>query len=548
MEISTLKEELVEADVLCVGGGIAGIMAAIRASQLGAKVVVVEKGNALYSGKGRAGDDHFTCYIPDVHGPDIRARLNSPRDKFLQSSAVVLAFLENSFDIVKLWESWGIPMKYQGRWEFAGQTFPGGIPSALKYEGRMQKRILVDKALKEGAKIVNRVMALDLFRGDDGIVGAIGVHTREDKIMVFHAKSVILGTGFVDRLYPPLVPGWLGSLLGGFTLTGDGRVMAFKAGGELIGVETLRRHAGARYFCKEGQGTWIGVLRDPQDKPIGPFVTKPDRKYGDFTAMANSQILEDYLKSGRGPVYMDCRGISDDDYEYMMHWLTNEGNVALINHMKQEGIDVRRNPVEFGTYHPLTQAAIKINEKAETSLNGLYAGGDETMGSIGVAATYGWIAGENAAKYAKEKAFDNIEEHRDEIERRKSLIHGIRNQMAGPDWRETNVALQQIMQDYAGLVRSETLLSAGLTYLRRLKEKANTTMMARNQWELTRCLETLNLLDLGELIFLAANERKETRGLHKRTDYPLTNPKLNDILLSMKMVKGEPVIEWRKME
>ncbi len=65
-----MEEELVKADVLCVGGGIAGLMAAIRAAELGAKVVVAEKGNALHSGRGRAGNDHFETYIPEVHGID----------------------------------------------------------------------------------------------------------------------------------------------------------------------------------------------------------------------------------------------------------------------------------------------------------------------------------------------------------------------------------------------------------------------------------------------------------------------------------------------
>lgn len=73
-------------------------------------------------------------------------------------------------------------------------------------------------------------------------------------------------------------------------------------------------------------------------------------------------------------------------------------------------------------------------------------------------------------------------------------------------------------------------------------------MMARNQWEVTRCLETVNLLDLGELVFMAANERRETRGLHNRPDYPLTDPVLEDKGLFMKRVGGQPVLEWRKIE
>ena len=118
----------------------------------------------------------------------------------------------------------------------------------------------------------------------------------------------------------------------------------------------------------------------------------------------------------------------------------------------------------------------------------------------------------------------------------------------GPDWREANIALQQIMQDYAGVVRSESLLTAGLGYLRQLKQKAEATLVAGNPWEVTRCLETLNLLDLGEIVLLAANERKETRGLHQRPDYPLTNPVLDGKAIFVKRVNGEPVMEWKKIE
>jgi len=550
-----LREELVETDVLCIGGGIAGLMAAIRARELGAKVIVAEKGNTLHSGRGRAGNDHFWCYIPEVHGTDmelfLKECLKGPKLKLMQagtSMKVLRAFLEKSFDIVKLWDSWGIPMKYQGRWEFAGHSFPGDVLTHLKYAGLKQKRVLTDKALEKGADIMNRVMIFDLLRGGDGTVGAIGIHTREEKVMVFQAKAVILGTGFVDRLYPPPVSGWLASVAGGLTLTGDGRTMAYRAGGDIVGPEIPRRHIGPRYFSRYGQATWVGVLRDAHDKPLGPYVTKPDKIYGDMTPEVRGTILEDYMKSGKGPVYMDCRGISDEDYEYMMYWMVHEGNSSLLDHMKEEGIDIRKHPVEFQIYHMLPEGKIWINEKAETSIKGLYAAGDESMGGIGPSATYGWIAGENAATYVREEPIPDIEKARAEIEEREALLDKISSRKQGPDWREANIALQQIMQDYAGPVRTETLLMAGLGYLRRLREKAVTTMMARNQWELTRCLETLNLLDLGELVFLAARERKESRGLHNRPDFPLTNPMLDGKGLFIRRVNGEPVMELKQAE
>jgi succinate dehydrogenase/fumarate reductase flavoprotein subunit len=136
----------------------------------------------------------------------------------------------------------------------------------------------------------------------------------------------------------------------------------------------------------------------------------------------------------------------------------------------------------------------------------------------------------------------------DRIEEKKSKVCAMGQRKSGPDWREANIALQQIMQDYAGGVRSESLLTAGLSYLRQVKQKAEATLVARNPWEVTRCLETLNLLDLGELVFLAAIERKETRGLHQRPDYPLTNPMLDGKAIFVKQVNGNPVMEWKTIE
>jgi succinate dehydrogenase/fumarate reductase flavoprotein subunit len=161
-KIGNQSVQTIESDVLCVGGGIAGLMAAIRAREMGASVVVAEKGNALYSGRGRSGNDHFWCYIPEVHGSDIESFLKEclkgPKLRIMQSGTsmkVLRTFLENSFEVVKLWDSWGIPMKYDGKWEFAGHSFPGDIFTHLKYKGRRQKKVLTNKALEKGATIVN---------------------------------------------------------------------------------------------------------------------------------------------------------------------------------------------------------------------------------------------------------------------------------------------------------------------------------------------------------------------------------------------------------
>ena len=115
--------ERVQTDFLVVGGGIAGLMAAIHAAKLGSKVIVADKGNTKYSGAARSGNDHFWCYIPEVHGPDLNWFVKECMMTQLgmmfsgMGSAYVRTLLETSYDIVKLWDRWGIPMKHDGKYE-----------------------------------------------------------------------------------------------------------------------------------------------------------------------------------------------------------------------------------------------------------------------------------------------------------------------------------------------------------------------------------------------------------------------------------------------
>ena len=244
---------------------------------------------------------------------------------------------------------------------------------------------------------------------------------------------------------------------------------------------------------------------------------------------------------------MDGRGISKADHDYLMHWMVHEGNTALIQHMKEEGIDYRKHPVEFMTYDNGCQGRIVTNERAETSLPGLYALGDELANGVSNASVFGWISGENASKYSKEVDSADLRSLKERVEEKARFVEDLLGRKDGADWKEVNVALQQIMQDHAGAVRSQALLEAGAFHLTRVKRKTSEIMRAGNQHEAGRCLEVQNLMELGELIFLGAMDRKETRGNHVRVDYPLTNPRYNKKVHIVRKVDGKPVVEWREV-
>lgn len=542
----------VETDVLIVGGGIAGLMAAINAADQGVRVIVAEKANTKRSGSGATGNDHFLCYIPEVHGDDIkpiiREMLESLSGRFQDKNLIVKHFRE-SFDRVKDWDSWGIQMRPTGNWEFTGHAFPGRPRVWLKYAGSNQKEVLTREALKRGVTIMNRLAVTEAITQDGEVIGAIGIKVdgTEPVLQPFRAKSLILATGNTSRMYPPPSPGWIFNTAMCPGCVGAGRAIAYRAGAKLINLELPYTHAGPKYLAKCGKATWIGVLKDLYGKPVGPFVEKPTKELGDITTDVWNSVFTDMHKSGRGPVYMDCSQTGEADLEYMMWGLEHEGNTAMLNYMSETGIDLRKHMVEFMQYEPILMGrGIEINEKAETNVKGLYAAGDEVgnfFGHIGGAATFGWIAGGSAAERAKGiKACEKAEEA-PLVEARRQFYSEIMDRKEGPCWKEGNLAVQQIMNDYAGIeVRSATLLRAGLKYLRDLKKKAYSTLRADDSHTLMRCMEVLDLMELGELIFLTALERKETRGLHKRSDFTFTNPLL-DNFMTIRQVEGNPIIE-----
>jgi succinate dehydrogenase/fumarate reductase flavoprotein subunit len=416
-----IDKKAIEVDVLVVGGGIAGLMAAINAADQGVSVTVAEKANTKRSGSGATGNDHFLCFIPEVHGDDMEPIVHETRNSLIggyHDSTHTVKFLEQSFARARDWDRWGIAMRPHGKWEFMGHAFPERPRVWLKYAGYNQKEVLTKQAKKRGVKIENHLPITDVIAHDGKAIGAIGLSIRKEEpvLKIFRAKSVILATGSASRLYPPAPsPGWLFNTAFCPSCTGAAQATAYRAGARLVNMEFPNRHAGPKFIARCGKSSWIGLFKDPKGKNIGPFVTKPTRELGDITSDVWSSVFTDYHRSGRGPAYIDCTETAKEDIEYMLWGMENEGLTAMLDYMKKEGIDVRRHMVEFMQYEPhLIGRGIEIDLNGESSVPGLFAAGDPVgnfRADIAGAATFGWIAGGGAAKRAKEiTGFENAED------------------------------------------------------------------------------------------------------------------------------------------
>ncbi len=554
-----IDKEIYSCDVLVAGGGIGGLMAAIAAADGGASVIVCDKSDTRRSGSGATGNDHFNCYIPEIHGEDMEECLSEFKRSMVgghSDESIQRIFLERSLEVVEDWNRWGINMKPSGKYEFNGHAFPNRLRVFLKYDGYNQKEVLTNEAKKRGVKIINKTPINKFLVDEDGkVVGAVGVciEKLEPMVRLIKAKAIISCTGNTSRLYPSITGGWMFNTAHCPSNAAGGRVAAYNIGAELVNLEIPNTHAGPKYFERCGKSTWIGLISDNTGKPVGPFVTKPTKELGDVTADVWHDVFTDKVKDGSGPVYMNCTQTAPEDMEYMMWGLKAEGDTSLIDAMEQQNIDLSKDMVEFTRYEPIMIGrGIQIDEHAATNVPGLYAAGDEVgnfRADIAGAAVMGRIAGESAAQYVKQVADNDSDlSERTDVKEAVALYSTLMERDGGSSWKELNIAVQQIMDDYAGIkhVRSHTMLSAGLKYLNDIEKSALQTVKCNDSHELMRALEAFDLLTIGKLVCITALERKESRWMHKRSDYTFTNPLLDGMFLTVKKENDEAILNWRK--
>lgn len=543
-----MHKEVIKTDFLIIGGGISGLQAGITAAKKGMHTLILEKANTKRSGNGCGGNDHFLCYIPDYHGADFEEIMREVMDTLVgsnQDANLFRTMLERSYGLIQKWESYGIEMRPTGTWNFEGHALPGRRKYHLKYDGSKQKLCLTQEALKAGAKIMNKVIVNEVLVNDEGrFVGAVGVQIRDEEpeIIIFQAKAGLIAVGEAMRMYPGNNPAYIFNTSHCPANTGSGAAMALRAGAQLVNLDLPSRHAGPKYFTRSGKGTWIGALTDIHGNLIGPFLEDihVNRDLPDPTADVWKDCFIKMMESGKGPVYMNCTGISEEDQQHMREALVSEGCTSINEYLDQYHIDLKKTMIEFGQYeHMFYMNGIDVDQNSMSSIPGLYASGmsvGNVRGDITSAAVFGDLAAEKAAKYIQtvvDYDVNKIPVIQDKIH----LYQHLMRSEPGANWKEANTTLQKIMDEYVGTkVRSESLLTAGQKYICDLRGYAKEKLQAANAHELMRCLEVLDLLDLAEACAVSALERRESRGAyHKRSDYTFTNPLLNNKFQTIKL-------------
>jgi len=542
----TEKYETHEHDVLIIGAGGAGLRAAIEALAQGAKVAVVCK-SLLGKAHTVMAEGGIAAAMANVdRTDDWRAHFRDTMrgGKFLNNWRMAQIHAQEAPERVRELEQWGALFDRTVDGNILQRAFGGHTFKRLCHVGDRTGlemiRTLQDRGVNLGIDVYMECAITRLLKDGDRIAGAFGYWRENGRFVVFKAKSVVIATGGIGKAWRITSNSW--------EYTGDGMALAYDAGAELMDMEFVQFHPTGMVWPPGVQGILVteavrgegGVLRNKDGER---FMERYDPERMDLsTRDVVARAIYTEAKEGRGTehggAYLD---ISHKPAEYVKKKLPS------MYHQFRElaDVDITKGPMEVGpTCHYMMGGICVEAETAQSNVPGLFAAGEAAAGlhganrlggnSLSDLLVFGRRAGLSAAEHARQVPPPLVSDAQVDEATREMLTPFERSDGGSP--YDLHRDLQENMQNYVGIFRSEEDLKRGLDEIQELKQRAaqvhvDGSRLFNPGWHLARDLKSM--LTVSEAVALSALERKESRGAHSRIDYPNYDEqwsKLNNII------------------
>ncbi|MGW1097644.1 fumarate reductase/succinate dehydrogenase flavoprotein subunit [Streptomyces sp. NPDC002455] len=527
MQIPALADaEELSCDVLVVGGGTAGTMAALTAAEHGASVLLLEKAHVRHSGALAMGMDGVNnAVIPGRAEPDdYVAEITRANDGIVDQSTVRQTAVRG-YGMVRRLESYGVKFEKDEHGEYAvRQVHRSGSYVLPMPEGKDVKKVLYRqlrrREMRERIRIENRVMPVRILTGDDGrAIGAAAFHTRTGAFVTVRAGAVVLATGPCGRLGLP-ASGYLYGTYENPTNAGDGYAMAYHAGAELTGIECFQINP----LIKDYNGPACAYVANPFG---GYQVNRHGERFVDSDYWSG-QMMSEFaaeVASDRGPVYLKLSHLPEESVSALEGILHTTERPTRGTFHANRGHDYRTHDIEMhiseiGLCGGHSASGVRVDDQARTTVPRLYAAGDLACVPhnymIG-AFVYGDLAGADASQYTAYEGELPLEQLREAHE----LIYRPLRNPEGPPQTQVEYKLRRFVNDYVAPPKSGARLSLALESFERMRTDIG-EMGATTPHELMRCAEVSFIRDCAEMAARSSLARTESRwGLyHERTDHP----------------------------
>ena len=522
-------------DVLIIGGGGAGLRAAIESFDKGVDTLVVCK-TLLGKAHTVMAEGGIAAALGDVDPQDnwkVHFSDTIVEGQRLSDWRMAEIFAKEAIDRVYELEKYGALFDRTPDGKISQRPFGAHTYRRLCHIGDRTGleliRTLEDQVIKRGVKFLDEVAMTRVFRdpGTGRASGALGIDIKSGKLILFRFKAVILATGGCGKVYEVTS--------NSYESTGDGIAIAYGAGAELMDMEMIQFHPTGMIYPAGVRGLLVteavrgegGILTNVNGER---FMSKYDSKRMELSARdVVARAINSEITAGRGTpsgaVYLD---ISHKGAEFIKKKLPSMYDQFL----EFAGVDITKEKMEVAPTVHYQMGGVRVDpETGETRVKGMYAAGEVACGlhggnrlggnSLSDILVFGRRAGGAAADSAKQTGPGKVSANdvEDEITRVLAPLSSTGN--VNPFHIKEEIA--RCMWKHMGIVRSEEGLKSGVSELKQIKIEAKGARAVGGRGYNQSWLECLQVADmiLGcEAMLGSALERKESRGAHARSDYP----------------------------
>lgn len=529
-------------DVVVVGAGGAGMMAALSASEdKSLRVACLSKifPTRSHTGAAQGGINAAMRFRDETDSIEKHFKDTVKGSDFLADQDAVEFFTSNMPKIITELDYMGVPFSRDEKGRIAQRPFGGASSPRTCYSadktGHVILHALYEQCLKNNVQFYDDWYLLSLAVENGKLEGLVAMDIRSGEIHSIQAKAVVIATGGFGRIY------W-SRTTNAINMTGDGTAACFDAGIPLKDPEFVQFHptglASTGVLLSEACRGEGGYLLNKDGERFMARYAPEKMELGPRDLVARS--IETEIKEGRGfgegmgsYVLMDLRHLGE---EKIMERLPQVRELAL----DFEGVDLIKEPVPIRPSCHYMMGGIHVSDyrTCGTPIEGIHAAGECTSVSIHGAnrlggnsvadvVLFGKYAGLGAKETAKRRNFSETDKLEAETQKWKRKFDDIRNKQTGISMFSIRDRLAETMWYNVGIFRTEKEMEKAMQTIEQLLEEykdayagdpSETYNMAFINY-----VEIGNLLKLAKAVTMGAVNRKESRGSHSRADYPKRN-------------------------